>query len=799
MGYPTLGTYRNHQVTKILHDPVIFLSNLECTFIEGDKRFQILLGMGYYYSTFQIGDKPHISDQKRLTGIVFEDFVYQYLQKSKNITMLTEPDIILKEDIYSIPLNLNHYSLQKRNFIKGLVNRHAFLPYGQIWKDVVHHFKTVEEDKFHTAKHSLLLATRDHFNTITISDSIPTSIQEMQLEATPGISKNDQFAEKTIQQFFSQEELEYIKIKIQNLEQTFEKCEFNPLEPYGYFEQGGKSLQTAFTPKNEHDSIHLVENSMINQQELNPGIFVTSSPFDQDIVWPKELARNTKDSWGTQISEPFVHPIAMAEQNFDQMQRQTGYDLKKYARGPTENHNQFELKISKRPQVSRKKLPEMPSDTIYDILIHLKYLIAGDYEKRAIGNAIADARDKIREISRHFPYIMELSHLSNSFKKERSGFGLNSREKEQSLTKIHEWITEIEKRKELEEQRLEEEKRERQALEEKQKRQKQLRKQMQETERLLQDQIKLENGERKQTETEQFQKEIETHLALEQEKLRQEEEERIAREKRLQEQVKLKEDAKHLHKKKHKLFHKQLLREKETLKKLETDTPTITPATPLETENFSLDINKAPKSSVKPDDATIDVNKIEPPLPPTRVNETVSIKPDLSQKPAFIPPLKRESDHLTEDVSTNQIKTPYVEPIKEVIEPGATEIERVIASTKQDLPLDEKVSQKLSETEKESSEPVKESMSHAPATPAEPISLLDQLNARIESLISEIGILTQKKLKLDISVPSDRENRKLWQKQRKESDKQIKQKKKALKQLLSKQKKEQKKANRKRK
>jgi len=54
LGYPTLGQYSNHDVSRISHDLVIFFSGAECSVqVEGGTLYY-LFGLGYYYIQFEL-------------------------------------------------------------------------------------------------------------------------------------------------------------------------------------------------------------------------------------------------------------------------------------------------------------------------------------------------------------------------------------------------------------------------------------------------------------------------------------------------------------------------------------------------------------------------------------------------------------------------------------------------------------------------------------------------------------------------------------------------------------------------
>ena len=81
LGYPTLGKYVNHYVSKIQTDLVIFLGGLESTItlekstdIETEQRaLHYLFGIGYYYTKFELQSGRYITDNRELTGLILSD------------------------------------------------------------------------------------------------------------------------------------------------------------------------------------------------------------------------------------------------------------------------------------------------------------------------------------------------------------------------------------------------------------------------------------------------------------------------------------------------------------------------------------------------------------------------------------------------------------------------------------------------------------------------------------------------------------------------------------------------------
>ena len=102
LGYPTLGKYVNHYVSKIQSDLIIFFSCLDSTLIidksaefnSKPRVLHYLFGLGYYYTKFELQSGRYITDSRQLTGLILSDFVYDHMTTSKNITLEDDPDVI---------------------------------------------------------------------------------------------------------------------------------------------------------------------------------------------------------------------------------------------------------------------------------------------------------------------------------------------------------------------------------------------------------------------------------------------------------------------------------------------------------------------------------------------------------------------------------------------------------------------------------------------------------------------------------------------------------------------------------
>ena len=87
LGYPILGKYVNHYVSKIQSDLVIFLTGLESSieieipteFGQELRTIYYIFGLGYYYAKFELQFGRYIIDNRQLTGLILSDFVYDHM------------------------------------------------------------------------------------------------------------------------------------------------------------------------------------------------------------------------------------------------------------------------------------------------------------------------------------------------------------------------------------------------------------------------------------------------------------------------------------------------------------------------------------------------------------------------------------------------------------------------------------------------------------------------------------------------------------------------------------------------
>ncbi len=465
LGYPTLGTYKNRKIINITADSVVFLSNLEITTQVGGETKHYIFGIGYYYTKFQIDEGKYIIDFRRLTGLCISDFVYQHMLDSKDASLIQDPEVILKETIYKVPLELNDSKRTENqiSFLKGVISRELFVPNKEIFVEFTTLMQHDSAFNFETSGHLLLMATRQNFNTLFISKETEPSLQEKFLETTAGLTHATTGAEFLLKKDFSPPEMEIINFQITSIEQIYRNMSYYPATPFEYFETGALQLRsiviqrfskgTAMSFSNKLD-YHIAR--ILDRSDLRVGIFVTPLEYEESIPWDPNHPRKTLESWGISRDEHSLRPMALTETQI----KRTEIDLKDYKRGPTELATEYKLEIMKNPVAPSRDLPPMPQKSVKEILNYLQKIINEKYEMKRIGEAFGEARDITRKLAFHTDFVWEMSKIANAFEKSDLGLGLNPKDTENTLLKIEDWIkaferTEQEAKEALEKERLE--------------------------------------------------------------------------------------------------------------------------------------------------------------------------------------------------------------------------------------------------------------------------------------------------------------------------------------------------------
>ena len=211
LGIQPLGRYLNKDVLAITADPVIFFGGLECTIITPLRKLHFIFGQGYYYVKFEIDKGTYTVDKRKLTGLILSDFAYNYMQRSPNIALEKDLDVLIKEHVIKIPLDLSNKTDPQIGFIQGSISRNVFVPRKEIILEVLQAMQ--QENTFLVEKsgHQLLSTYRLHYNQILVSDHLQNAAFTSYLDTPPGVDGISFGADQLLRSYFMPEDLETIK------------------------------------------------------------------------------------------------------------------------------------------------------------------------------------------------------------------------------------------------------------------------------------------------------------------------------------------------------------------------------------------------------------------------------------------------------------------------------------------------------------------------------------------------------------------------------------------------------------
>ncbi len=207
-----------------------------------------MFGLGYYYTQFQLKDQNYILDNCPLTGIILSDFVYDELATSKPIALNDDLDVILNELAFKIPIYLSESSEQKRLYIKGTLIRNVFLPFKDVFVEMMEKIRNSDMFRIESTGYKLLSTELDHFNAILTTDKIKASGNSNYLDDMPGISQVTFWAEDLLQSFFNQDQLQELDTNISLLQRIYEKIELDPMDLYTILQSAVEGLQSEDQP-----------------------------------------------------------------------------------------------------------------------------------------------------------------------------------------------------------------------------------------------------------------------------------------------------------------------------------------------------------------------------------------------------------------------------------------------------------------------------------------------------------------------------------------------------------------------
>lgn len=426
LGYPTLGKYANHNVSKISQDLVIFLGGTECSISTEMGTVYYLFGLGYYYVKFELQSGIYITDSRQISSLILSDFVYDHLATSKNITLETDRDVIAGEKLFKLPIDMSFKSENKIVFIQGTLMRNLFIPYKDIFlefMEVVRDPKSFQLDK---NGHMLLSTHWDFYNGILISGDMEYETKTKYLNDTAGLYGITLGASKHLNENFTAAELQKIKDTILKLKNVYSSIEYDPMFLFSIIENSSSLLRTS-----KPFSFNLKDDRMYKKMPKESIFISAENRMNSFKEWPVELKRQTRE----QLESTFIPEKSRLYQpeKEEELEKPVIPKLQK-------REEEFELRTIKRPFAQTKPLPYIPHENALETLTTLKEIVEGNYEIQTIGKAFELARNNIKKKVLHVNYLWEISKYANVYQRSDSNLGLGLKEKAEVLRDIDNWI-----------------------------------------------------------------------------------------------------------------------------------------------------------------------------------------------------------------------------------------------------------------------------------------------------------------------------------------------------------------------
>ncbi len=579
LGYPILGTYVHHPVSKIETDAVIFFSGYDYSIETKKGTLHYLFGLGYYFLKFELESGKYVTDNRILTGLVLSDFVYDQMATSRNITLEEDRDVIIAEKVIRIPIDLSNKSEDHLTFIKGALMRNVFIPYKDIFLEMMEKIRKDDSYQISIEGHKILSSHWDFYNQILVSDKMRANPDSSYLNPTAGLDGINFAADTLLEETISHINLSIIDDNIKTLKSIYSNLEFDPMYLFSIIEKAALMLSSGMPP------ISSKQIDSVTKKTSKESIFASAEDrLYSFISWPIQFKRKAK-------KEPKVLPRLVEQPSDSDLIDIQSSDI---GTMPIQKMTQeaFELETLKSEKVELKTLPIPPKPDITQILLYIKKVIEENYEMQSIGQAFELARETARQMgvsstTLHQKKIWEMSKYANIYIKKEQGFGLPEKEKVDLIRKLDEWLFEIEENERLEKEKLEKARLEKERLErleqeriEREKQEKE-RKERERLERIRLEKERLAQEKLKKEQLEKIEREKQERLRLEREHLEREKQEQEAIEKEKQELERLKQERKQKEKeakleakkrkkldKQKKKIEKKKLKEQEKLKNL---------------------------------------------------------------------------------------------------------------------------------------------------------------------------------------------------------------------------------------
>lgn len=462
LGYPTLGMYAHHQVSRIVSDPVIFLTGYDYSIEIERGTLHYLFGLGSYFLKFELESGKYITDNRILTGLILSDFAYDHMATSANVTLEDDEDVIIAEKVIKVPIDLSYKSENHKTFIKGVLMRNIFIPHKDIFLEMMETIRNGDSYQIAKDGHKLLSTHWNFYNQILVSDKMKEKSDLSYLDSAAGLNGIVFAADQQLKEILSPVNLTIIESKINSLKSIYSNLEFDPMYLFSILENASSMLSSDIA------RISPQQRKLTKKKSSKHSIFASAEDRSYAFAsWPIQYKRKVK-------TEPMVPP-EIAQHHTYLKQNSTQSPDVKIKVTPEYNQEKFELNTLKSDRVEFKPLPNPPAANIKQILLYLKKVIEEDYEMRSIGQSFEIARESMRQIgisstSAQQTKIWEMSKYANIYLKKEPSFGLPAKEKQELIQKVDSWLFEIEEeerkeRERLESIRLEKERREREEKE----------------------------------------------------------------------------------------------------------------------------------------------------------------------------------------------------------------------------------------------------------------------------------------------------------------------------------------------
>ncbi|MFW9782307.1 MAG: hypothetical protein ACFFFB_08500 [Candidatus Heimdallarchaeota archaeon] len=290
LGYPTLGKYANQSISKISQDLVIFLGGIEHAVSTERGTLYFLFGLGYYNVAFELRSGVQIMDNRELTGLILSDFVYDHLATSENISLETDRDVIVSENLFKLPIDMSYKSENKIAFIQGTFMRNLFIPYKDIFLKFMETIQNPASFQIEKNGHTLLSTYWNYYNEILISRTMEDKVKAAYLHDTAGLNDISFGAISFLNEFFSDLELEEITEVILQLKEAYATINYDPMFPFSIIENSAPLLK-----ESSPFSFNL-EGDQTYKKMPKESIFISAENRLNHIAeWPSYHHRQTKE------------------------------------------------------------------------------------------------------------------------------------------------------------------------------------------------------------------------------------------------------------------------------------------------------------------------------------------------------------------------------------------------------------------------------------------------------------------------------------------------------------------------